>query len=319
MPTKILKDIELSQSYIDAIDKRLVKFFQKEIFGPLLGEIDGYLNPKTIINSQGALQEALLKGKVSYYRGYFTGKFNSRISKDLKSIGAELVGGKWKLSRAKLPYDVLMTISTSESSWLRAVDKINRRIDSLLEQDLEERIDLSGIIDKAVFSLNRDIEDEVKGFAIAPNLTQKNIEDIANNYTNNVRYYVRDFTNKQVLSLREKVNKNTMAGYRYEGLAKEIQKSFNVSKSKANFLARQETNLLVAKFKESRYTEMGINEYIWQTVVGSPAHPVRPMHKALNGTTQRFDNPPVVNEKGDRKNPGEDFGCRCKARPVVRF
>ena len=53
------------------------------------------------------------------------------------------------------------------------------------------------------------------------------------------------------------------------------------------------------------------------TVVGSPNHPVREMHKALAGKVFSWDDPPITNEKGDRNNPGQDYGCRCYARPIV--
>lgn len=318
MPTKVLNDIELSSRYVEAIDKYLTLFFRDEVYKPLY-DIVGSSHPVKYKNAGTFLQEAIMKGRVNYYRGYFTGKFNSRISKELVSIGAKLTKKGWKLPKSKLPNDINMALSLSESTWMKTVDKINSHLDSILGNEVTEKIDLSGLIDKAVFSLNSDIEKSAEGLAIAPILSEKNVEDIAHNYTNNMRYYVKDFTEKEINKLRERVKENTFSGHRYEGLAKDIQKSFNISKSKANFLARQETNLLVAKFKESRYTEMGINEYVWQTVVGSPSHPVRPMHKALNGTIQRFDNPPVVNEKGERKNPKEDFGCRCSARPIVRF
>ena len=111
---------------------------------------------------------------------------------------------------------------------------------------------------------------------------------------------------------------NHMA-FALEKLAKKIKASYGVSQSKATFLARQESNLLLAKFRESRYNEIGCDEYIWQTVVGSPSSPVREGHARLNGTRQRFSNPPVVNKKGDRKNPSEDYGCRCRPKPVIRF
>lgn len=318
MPTKILNDIELNNRYVEAIDKYLAIFFRDKVYKPLHDIVVSY-HPVKYQNAGTFLQEAILKGKVSYYRGYFTGGFNSRISRELLLIGAKLTRKGWKLPKSKLPDDIRMALSLSESSWLKVADKINSQLDSIIGADFVEDIDFTGLIDKAIFSLNRDIEKDLKGISVAPVLSETNVKDIAEKYTNNMKYYVKDFTESEIVKLRNSVKENTLSGHRYEGLAKDIQKSFNISKSKANFLARQETNLLVAKFKESRYTEMGINEYVWQTVVGSPAHPVRPMHKALNGTVQRFDNPPVVNERGDRKNPKEDYGCRCKARPVVRF
>ena len=80
-----------------------------------------------------------------------------------------------------------------------------------------------------------------------------------------------------------------------------------------------ENYLYVTKLKETIYTDAGVPKYKWGTVVGSPGHEVRHSHAILKGKIFRWDNPPVVNEKGDRKNPGEDFGCRCFAIPIVEF
>ena len=80
----------------------------------------------------------------------------------------------------------------------------------------------------------------------------------------------------------------------------------------------------MTKYKQVRYQSAGVNQYKWKCVVGSPNHPVRPMHAELGKRSDKgelftWDNPPIVDSKGDRKNPGQDFGCRCVAIPVVTF
>jgi SPP1 gp7 family putative phage head morphogenesis protein len=42
---------------------------------------------------------------------------------------------------------------------------------------------------------------------------------------------------------------------------------------------------------------------------------VRSSHRALEGTQQRWDDPPVISLDGRRGHPGEDFNCRCIALP----
>ena len=115
------------------------------------------------------------------------------------------------------------------------------------------------------------------------------------------------------------VQKNVESGERTLGLQRDIQKRYNVSASKAKFLARQETNLLGSEIQRQRYKAAGSEEYTWRTVVGTKNHPVRPSHKVLNNTIQRWDAPPITNAKGDRNHPRQDFGCRCQAIPIIRF
>lgn len=316
---KTLEPVELDTKFIDYVDKYLTSFFRREIYIPLMAELKDY---KKIENSKIDLLRAIQSGRISYYRGFFTGKFNASISKELIILGAtwsKKNGGSFKLSKAKIPNNVSMTISTAESSWLKKNTVIQAKLSKMLDEDLASKIDLTGIIDKALFKLDGDIEASYKGIVVSPELTEKNRKDIAENYTNNMQFYVQDFTEKEINSMRTKIKQNVFTGKRYEGMVKTIKASYGVSDSKALFLARQETNLLVAKFKESRYNEAGIDDYIWQPVVGSPSHPVRDVHARLGGTRQKFSKPPIVNKKGDRKNPGEDFGCRCRARVIVRF
>ncbi len=117
------------------------------------------------------------------------------------------------------------------------------------------------------------------------------------------------------------------AGNRYDSLIKVIERQYGVMTSKARFIARQETNLFLAAFKKARYTSAGSQTYIWGCVKmphdTSPDHHtlgnVRYYHGILEGSIQRWDNPPPTDAKGNRNNPLEDFGCRCFAIPQIEF
>ena len=60
-----------------------------------------------------------------------------------------------------------------------------------------------------------------------------------------------------------------------------------------------------------RYKSVGVQKYRWSTAGDNR---VRPEHKALNGKIFDWDNPPLST---GGKHPGEDFGCRCIAIPIV--
>lgn len=322
MQELVLDSFDLDKKYTEAIEREISSYFQKEIYQPILEELNEYALSTRISNSIDDLLIAIHKGQITFYRGHFKGRFNAKISKELKKLGAKWSkknGGSFKLPTAKLPREVDMAIRTSEASWTRAIEKIQRKIQDTIEKSKAIQVDFTEIVGKAVSSMDSSFDESLQGLVLVPKLSEQNIKDIAEKYTTNMNYYIKNFEQEEIVKLREVVSTNVFEGHRYESLAKKIKKSYGVSQSKATFLARQETNLLVAQFKESRYNEVGIDEYEWQTVLGSPASPVRESHAKLNGTRQRFSNPPVVNEKGDRKNPGQDFGCRCRAKPVIRF
>lgn len=117
-------------------------------------------------------------------------------------------------------------------------------------------------------------------------------------------------------------------GKRVEVLRAELQKRFEVSKSRADLIARDQVLKLNSQITKTRQTSAGIVEYVWTTshderVRGNPdgLYPDSDSdHYSLDGTRQRWDAPPVTNAKtGATNHPGEDYQCRCVAVPVLSF
>lgn len=303
----------------DAIKAAIEALFKKEIYLPILRELG--VKPKAIKNSLDDLIQAVQAGRIGFYRGKFSGKFNSTITKELYALGA-----KWnkresvfEISMSALPIDLANAIRASEDAFLRTAAKIDKRLSEMVPEDIAEKLRISELYDKTIYRMDRKFESTVGSLIITPKLTPEQRAVIAKDYSNNMKLYIKDWTQNEIKELRQKLQKSAFAGARYETMEKHIQRSYGVSQNKAKFLARQETGLLLAKFREVRYADAGITEYRWTTVKGTPAHPVRPTHKILDGKVFSFKKPPVVDNKGSRKNPGEDFGCRCTAIPIVKF
>lgn len=100
-------------------------------------------------------------------------------------------------------------------------------------------------------------------------------------------------------------------------IMKDIQHRYNVGKSRASLIARDQVGKLNAAVTEAQQRDAGIEEYYW---CGCGDGRVRKSHKRLNGRKFRWDTPPVVDEKtGRRCHPGQDYQCRCRAKPVFKF
>lgn len=99
-----------------------------------------------------------------------------------------------------------------------------------------------------------------------------------------------------------------------EALRQDIEERLDVSRGKADFLARDQVLTLNAQITKARHEAAGITEYIWTT---SRDERVRATHEELDGETFSWDDPPVTNEAGDHNHPGEDYGCRCVAVPIL--
>jgi SPP1 gp7 family putative phage head morphogenesis protein len=318
--TRVLEPIRIKPSYFDEIEDVIRTALRKEIYAPLIIEL-GEDHEEILQNAMEDLVQAVASGQIQYVGAHFEGNFNASISRELRKLGAafDRKRGWYRLPSNQLPDDLRSAIGASHSRFKAMAAKVDKCLADVVPAEVAKKMSISKVLDQAVYRVNADFEDSVKGIAVAPKLTEYQRHRIAAEYTNNLVLHIEDWTQAEIAKLRNRVQAQAQSGGRYEGLVKTIRDSYGASQSKAKFLARQETSLLMTKFKQTRYQQAGINEYIWTCVAGSAAHPVRPMHKALDGLTFRWDKPPVVDIHGHRKNPGQDFNCRCVARPIIKF
>lgn len=95
---------------------------------------------------------------------------------------------------------------------------------------------------------------------------------------------------------------------RVEDLSDQIEQRFNVSESRAKFIARDQTSKLNGRLTKLRQQNIGGEEYIWRTAMDER---VRPTHAAHEGKKFKWSAPPA-----DTGNPGDDYECRCYAEMV---
>jgi SPP1 gp7 family putative phage head morphogenesis protein len=125
---------------------------------------------------------------------------------------------------------------------------------------------------------------------------------------------IKSLIGDQLSDIETILQRGQRRGIQVRVLREQIQKKFDVSKSKADLLARDQTNKLNGELTQLRQESLGIKEYIWRT---SGDDRVRQMHIDLDGTRQKWSDPPVTNPAGDRNHPGFDYQCRCYSEPIV--
>lgn len=114
--------------------------------------------------------------------------------------------------------------------------------------------------------------------------------------------------------MREIVHAGFTRGKTTTQMVKEIQHAYGVGRRRAELTARDQTAKLNGQIQQAQQMDAGITEYIWYTCMDGR---VRDRHRELHGKKFRWDDPPVVDERtGRRCHPGQDFQCRCIARPV---
>lgn len=316
-----LRPIKESTEDFESIEKQIKAIFRDMIYHPIMREL-GY-QPKTLKNADDSekLLDAIRTGQITYYRGTFSGRFNATTSKELKRLGAkwDKKTGTFKLVQSSLPIEVKTVISSSESQFKKKLDLIDKQLAQVVPEQVADKLKCVDAFDRTLWKVERDFRASVKGITIAPELSPEQRRRLSTEWEKNLQLYIKDFTEKEIGELRGKVKEAAFSGDRYGSAIKTIQESYGVSANKAKFLARQETSLLMTKYKQTRYEDAGVNEYKWGCVTGTALHPVRPAHKKLEGKIFRWDDPPIVDDKGNRKNPGQDYNCRCFAKPIARF
>lgn len=327
MKKRELAPIREDKSDFDELEILISKIFREEIYLPLMAELS--VKKSTLDNAFDDLLKAIQLGKIYFYRGKFKGKFNSTLSRELRKIGAEWdrKQGCFSIPQSKLPIDVRMAVSMSESTYHSKVDRILKKLSDVSPQVIGEKLKATSIFDSVLWKTEKKFEQSIKNISIAPRVTSAERLRISEEYTNNLQLYIQDFTEKETQELRQEIEKATMNGERYESLIGKIQKSYGVSQRKAKFLARQETNLLMTKYKQVRYQSAGIDEYKWSCRKHphdkSPDHHIKGNVRYYHGLNDqkifRFSEGAIVNEKGEKKNPGQDYNCYCVAIPLVRF
>lgn len=320
MKDVILAPIVQHDTITLGIEQDIANYFKEVIFQPLfdlLEDADVKVRQNAIADS--AVLQALQERRIWYANGVFTGAFNAAISRELRKAGAIKLEGSFSLAHASLPMSWRIVIEGSQ----QAAEELNKKALDLLKQ-MESNIKQAPTGVNLKFSLDGvfvDLREQFKkslqahGFGVPPDLSENVKDEIAKEYTTNMDLYITNFTEKLIPELRMKIQDNIFEGSRPDKLAKILETDYGMSKRKATFLAKQETSLLLSKYRESRYKAVGSRRYMWST---SHDIRVRHDHKDLNGKTFYWDNPPITNKlTSAHNNPGEDFGCRCVARPIL--
>ena len=112
---------------------------------------------------------------------------------------------------------------------------------------------------------------------------------------------------KMIGEIGDVVREGFATGARHEQLAKQIRERFNVGRSRATLIARDQTNKLNGQLMKEDFAAAGLTAYIWRT---SRDERVRPTHAALEGQTILWSTPPPEG------HPGAPIQCRCTPAPV---
>lgn len=324
MPERLkeLRAVHTPRGYLDKIEAAVRRLLRREIYEPLMRALE--LPKDALENSLSALLYAIRRGLIRYVGDAFHGSFNSGITRELVELGAkwDRKTATFRLSPDAIPPELKDAITVAEQVFARRLERLDVELGKKGREEITRTLRLEPILDAALWKVDGDLVKTLESITVTPVLTAEQRRRLAEEWEQDLKRGIKDFAAEEILRLRQEIKASVLAGNRYESAVKAIQRSYGVSARRAKLLARQETNLMLAKYKETRYAEAGVHEYRWRCVAGSRLHPVRPSHKVLDGKVFRFDSPPVTTAPGEpvrRNNAGEDFNCRCVSVPLARF
>lgn len=299
------------------IYREIRELLDKILFDPILDIASG----QNIQNAPSKeLLIALRSGRITYAENYFTGKFNAAIGVELRKIGASWnkVRKAYYLPQGNVPTDVKIAIAQGLSDIKSKIAKINEHLTNLQKTSAIPEIDFNTQFAAMTIDIDKQFKQTIpKDLEIPMTMTAFQKEAIRREYVENLNKYIKDMTVDSTERLRKKVIENVQEGYRASNLVGVIQAEHGVADRHALFLAKQETSLLISTYRDSRYQEATINEWIWSSSHDSR---VRPLHRKLDGHKFNYtDKLPIIDEKtGQKGTPGQAYGCRCQLIPLLK-
>lgn len=115
------------------------------------------------------------------------------------------------------------------------------------------------------------------------------------------------------------VMSNMRVGLLPNEIAKQLQEQYGVTQRRARFIARDQTAKVNGEVSKQRQIDSGFEYFQW---IDSDDQRVRHSHEDIaeamtpygKGIYKWSDLP--TNDRGEKIQPGSDYGCRCTAKPV---
>lgn len=328
----------MTEKYYKPIQKELEYYFYELYWKDILKLLE---ESKKLYNSKSALISAIRTGKIQYRSGIFSGKFNVSISKELSKYAK--YDKRTKTWKGMPPAAVIAAATVANDRGRQLADQIERLIADIPSRVEDEIANLKYSIDNPLFMMSAEAEKDLTTLGISVDMTQELSDRLTEDYTTNMNLNVVNWSDEEVVRLREMIQKNALSGYNRLELQQLIANEYNVSMNKAKFLARQETSLFLTTVRDERYKEGGVKYVKWSTsqdnrVVGKPGGlypegtPGHGNHYGLNGKICRLDDPTVYADtiedakKGKWKSKitagfgnrhaGQEWNCRCTYLPL---
>lgn len=207
-------------------------------------------------------------------------------------------------------------------SWIDDLDGLARQLRIRIDQEAPDETLVTAAAAQQVAEFNSREWREIMKSAIGIDIFTPEpwLRDELRSWSREAAGLITTLEDEAVKQVALWTNRGIRQGWRWEDIATNIEAKFDVSRSRARFIARDQTAKLNGELTQRRQTQTGVTHYFWrdsrdERVRGNPGgkYPnARPSHWDRNGERFAWANPP---EGG---HPGRDYNCRCTAEPDLR-
>lgn len=147
-------------------------------------------------------------------------------------------------------------------------------------------------------------------------------EDLINKWAYESVHKIKSYPQEYLQKVQEIIQWGFETKQPLVNVYRRLEKATGDTRSHVRMIARDQMGTLNCAMTKYEHESMGVSQYIWVTRRDSK---VRACHRELNGKVFSWDNPPAmwyptiskgIVYTGRFCHPGEDFGCRCTAKPV---
>lgn len=129
---------------------------------------------------------------------------------------------------------------------------------------------------------------------------------------------IKNVTTQTMTNIENIIYDGILAHQKWSTIRKDLNHQKELSRKRMKFIAKDQTAKARELINRQEQLAVGIEYFRWVTVGDER---VRKSHRKLNGKIFKWnDDPsrlPILNDKGDRGYPAEDYGCRCSAIGVI--
>ena len=221
---------------------------------------------------------------------------NDTLNDALFSKGVSLLSKQMQRMLERL--ESLDITSIAQRMSRNFISKLNQSNERSLKSNLANQVSV-------------DLKGQIHNEGIGRALDVKIAENVA---------LIKSIKNEYIEKVGSVVRQNVMEGQRSTNLITQIKEQGNVSKSRAKFIARDQTAKLNADLTQLRSDALGAKTYIWS---GAMDERERTDHKAMEGKLCKWDDATVYSDDdgktwkkrksigGVELHPGKDYNCRC--------